>query len=77
MQTEAILRILENGKWHYLEEIREKTHLNSAKVETVTQFLAKYNFVTLDEAEQKVKLDTPTTQFFQRIRELENEENNQ
>jgi DNA-binding IclR family transcriptional regulator len=74
MHTEAILRILENGKWHRLEEISKKTHLNSDDVETVAKFLAKYSFVTMDEAEQKVKLDTPTTKFFQRLNELENEE---
>jgi len=73
--TEAILRLLENEKWHYLKDIENKTHLNSIKVENVTKFLANYNFVELDEAEQKVKLDPPTSRFLKRIRQLENEEN--
>jgi len=75
MSTETILRLLENGKWHYLKDITEKTHLNSSKVENVTKFLANYNFVKLDEAEQKVKLDPPTNRFLKRLRQLENEEN--
>ena len=75
MPTETILRLLENGKWHYLKDIEEKTQLNSCKVENVTKFLAKYNFVKLDEAEQKVKLDSPMNRFLKRIRQLENEEN--
>jgi len=75
MPAEAILRLLENGKWHYLKDIEEKTHLNSGKVENVTKFLAKYNFVKLDEAEQKVKLDSPMNKFLKRLRQLENEEN--
>ena len=75
MPTENILRLLENGKWHYLKDIEEKTQLNIGKVENVTKFLAKYNFVKLDEAEQKVKLDPPTNRFLKRIRQLENEEN--
>lgn len=75
MPAETILRLLENGKWHYLKDIEEKTHLNSGKVENVTKFLAKYNFVKLDEAEQKVKLDSPTNRFLKRLRQLENEEN--
>ena len=75
MPTETILRLLENGKWHYLKDIEEKTHLNHGKVENVTKFLANYNFVKLDEAEQKVKLDPPTTKFLKRLRQLENEEN--
>ncbi|MHC3129784.1 MAG: hypothetical protein IBV52_06885 [Candidatus Bathyarchaeota archaeon] len=75
MPAETILRLLENGKWHYLKDIEEKTHLNSGKVENVTKFLANYNFVKLDEAEQKVKLDSPMNRFLKRIRQLENEEN--
>ena len=75
MPAETILRLLENGKWHYLKDITEKTCLNSFKVESVTKFLAKYNFVKLDETEQKVKLDPPTNNFLKRIRQLENEEN--
>jgi DNA-binding IclR family transcriptional regulator len=75
MSTETILRLLENGKWHYLKDIEKKTQLNSAKVETVTKFLAKYNFVKLDEAKQKVKIDPLTNRFLKRIRQLENEEN--
>jgi hypothetical protein len=75
MPTETILRLLENGKWHYLKDIEKEAHLNSFKVENVTKFLAKYNFVKLDEAEQKVKLDLPTNRFLKRIRRLEKEEN--
>lgn len=75
MPVETILRLLENGKWHYLKDIEEKTQLNSGKVENVTKFLAKYNFVKLDEAKQKVKLDPPTNKFLKKIRQLENEEN--
>jgi len=72
--TETILRVLENGKWHYLKDIENETHLDSSNIENVTKFLAKYNFVELDEAEQKVKLDPPTSRFLKRIRQLENEE---
>ena len=75
MPTETILRLLENGKWHHLEDIEEKTNLNGHKVKYVTNFLAKYNFVKLDEAEQKIKLDQPTNRFLKKIRQLENEEN--
>ena len=75
MPTETIIQLLENGKWHLLTDITEKTCLPRFKVETVTKFLAKYNFVKLDEAEQKVKIDSPTNRFFKRIRQLENEKN--
>ncbi len=75
MPTETILRLLENGKWQHLKDIEEKTQLNSSKVENITNFLAKYDFVKLDEAEQKVKLDPLTKRFLKKIRQLENEEN--
>ena len=75
MPTETILLLLENGKWHYLKDIEKETQLDSVKVETVTKFLAKFNFVKLDEAKQKVKIDPPTNRFLKRIRQLENEEN--
>jgi len=73
MPTETILQLLENGKWNHLKDITEKTGLPRFKVETVTKFLAKYNFVKLDEAEQKVKIDSPTNRFFKKIQQLENE----
>ena len=75
MPAETILRLLENGKWHYLKDIEKQTCLDSFKVETVTKFLAKYNFIKLDEAKQKIKLDPPTKRFLKRLRQLENEEN--
>jgi DNA-binding IclR family transcriptional regulator len=74
MPTETILRLLENGKWHYLKDIEKSTSLNSSKVENVTNFLANYNFVKLDKAKQKVKLDPPMNKFLKRLRQLENEE---
>ena len=74
MPTETILRLLENGKWHYLKDIEKQTCLDSFKVETVTKFLEKYNFIKLDEAKQKIKLDRITTKFLKIIREIENEE---
>jgi len=73
LPAETILRLLENGKWHYLKDIEEKTHLNSFKVECITNFLAKFNFAKLDYMEQKVKLDLSTMKFLNKIRQIENE----
>jgi DNA-binding IclR family transcriptional regulator len=71
MSTDTILELLENGRWHYLKEIEEKTHLNSGKVETVTKFLAKYKFIELDETKHRIKIDPPTNRFLKKIRKLE------
>jgi DNA-binding IclR family transcriptional regulator len=74
MPTETILRLLENGKWHYLKDIEKQTRLNHVKVEKVTKFLMRYSFVEVDEAKHKVKLNPPTNRFFKRLRQLENQE---
>lgn len=71
---EDILKMLEDGKWHDLNEIREKTQLNDLKVKNVTKFLAQHNFIKLDEGEQKIKLDPSTRHFLKKIRQLESEE---
>jgi hypothetical protein len=72
--AETILWLLENGKWHNLSDIEEKTQLSGHKVKNVTNFLAEYNLVKLDKTGHKVKLDSPTRRFLDKIRELENEE---
>ena len=73
-KVEDILRLLENGKWHDLKEIREKTQLNNLKVKSVTKFLSQYNFIKLNEGEQKIKLDPSMKKFLKKIRQLEGEE---
>ena len=77
LATESILRLLENGKWQYLSDIPKETQLPSGTVEIVTKFLAKYNFIKLDEAHQKIKFDMRTKKFFKKIRQLENEKTSQ
>ena len=44
------------------------------KIKHITNFLAKYSFIQLDEKEQKIKLDPPTMKFLKKIRQIENEE---
>ena len=73
MPTESVLQLLENGKWHHLKEIEDKTQLNSHKVKNITNFLAKYNFVKLDHNEQKIKLNRSTMKFLKKIQQIEKE----
>ena len=75
MPTEPVLQLLENGEWQYIKDIPKLTNLNSNKVEHITEFLAKYNFVKIDETNQRIKLDRTTTAFLKKIRQLENEKN--
>ncbi len=70
--TDTILQLLENGKWHHLKDIEEKTQLTTHKVKSITDFLAKFNFVKLDDMEKNVKLNLPTRKFLKKIRQIEN-----
>ena len=74
MPTETILHLLENGKWHNLKDIPQETKLNPFKVEYITRFLAKYNFVKINETTDKVKLDPTMNKFLKKIEKLETEE---
>lgn len=52
-----ILEILQDGKWHTLEEIRERTELEEKKIQQVMDFLGKYCFVMIDKTRKRVMLD--------------------
>jgi len=70
-----ILELLENGKWHDLEEIRKKIQLQDLDIKGVTKFLAKYKFIKVDKEGKKAKLDSSTHDFLKKIRRLEGQEN--
>jgi len=69
--VEAILQLLENGRWHHLSDIQKKTMLHRSKIEALTRFLANYNFIKIDDEKQKVKIDPSLKQFLARLRQLE------
>jgi len=69
----SILELLEDGKWHDLREIAEKSNLHEFKLEMIKSFLSEYKFVMLDEERQKVKLTPPTLKFFSKIKSIEEE----
>ena len=73
-KAETILELLENGKWHHLKDIAEKTQISGHKIKNITNFLAKYNFAKLDDLKQRVKLDPPTSKFLKKVRQIEKEE---
>ncbi len=66
-----IMKLLEDGNWHTLGEIMEKSQLPNSKIEAIVNFLSKYNLVSLDKGLQKVKLTPKTLHFLKRIREGE------
>lgn len=70
-----ILELLENGRWHDLEEIRKKIQLQDLDITSVTRFLTKYNFIKVDKKGKRAKLDSSTQNFLKKIRRLEGQEN--
>jgi DNA-binding IclR family transcriptional regulator len=73
-QIDEILSVLKNGKWHDLKEISEKTNMKEPKVEMLTDFLAEYSFVELDQKEHKTRLTQPLLHFLRKVQELEEKE---
>ena len=72
--VDDVLTLLEDGKWHNLKEIRDKTRLHDLKVKSITKFLARYKIVKLDKEGQKAKINNPTLDFLEKIRRVEGEE---
>ena len=69
-----ILKLLEDGRWHDLNEIRKKIELDDLKVKSLTKFLAQYDFIELDKDGQKAKLGPLIQDFLKKIRRIEEEE---
>ena len=53
-----MLELLDDGRWHTLNDILSKIELDRSKQKKVIKFLKEYNFIILDDDEKKVKLDT-------------------
>ena len=52
-----ILELLSDGKWHGTAELLLKVGLSEQKFEQVTGFLSKYDFVTFDAKNGRVKIN--------------------
>jgi DNA-binding IclR family transcriptional regulator len=67
----VILDLLGDGKWHSLTEVASRVGLHEFKLELVTTFLAEYNFVELDKANRKIRLNMSVTDFLKKIKHIE------
>lgn len=57
------LEYLKDGQWHTIEEMREKMRLNQAQIQQIITFLGEYNFITINQAEKKVKIEETIRRF--------------
>jgi len=67
--------LLEDGTWHSLTEIGEKSGLHEFKLEILANFLAEYDFMELDKAERKVRLAASIVDFLKNIKHIEKDQN--
>jgi hypothetical protein len=52
-----ILEILNDGKWHEMEELQQRMELDGCKVQEIAWFLNEYDFATVDDANRKVRIN--------------------
>ncbi len=67
---DEILELLEDGKWHDIKEVMEKSNLQEFKVEMIYDFLAEYAFIDFNKEQKKAKLTPTTLKFLRGIRRL-------
>ncbi len=58
-----ILETLSDGKWHSIEEIQQKMKLSRIQIQKIITFLKEYNFVAIDEANKKIRINKNVLKF--------------
>ena len=71
--VDDVLWFVKDGKWHNIQEIKEKTGLSKTKTELVLGFLGEYNFIQLSKEHTKAKIQKSTQNFINDILKLEEE----
>ena len=59
----GVLEILSDGEWHTLEGVRRKMKLSRNQIQQVVKFLEEYEFVKLDEARMKMRIEEAVRRF--------------
>lgn len=67
----VIFDLLEDGKWHSLAEVADKSGLHKFKLEIITCFLAEYNFIEVDKAKRRARLAMSVADFLRKIKQIE------
>ena len=62
----VLLEILGDGKWHGLTELQQQAGLAEYKVHGITEFLCRFDFAVVDEANKKVKVKRDFQEFLMR-----------
>lgn len=71
-KIDKILNLLKTGEWYSLQEVIDGCLLPESKVKLVLKFLNQFNFIEINDKEQKVRLRSQTFSFLNQIDELNN-----
>lgn len=58
-----VLEILDDGRWHLISDVQTGTNLNASQSKEIIEFLKAYEFVTVDEKKNRVKLKEAVRKF--------------
>jgi DNA-binding IclR family transcriptional regulator len=53
---EGILELLDDGRFHALDELQEETQLNENKTRAIVAFLTEYGFAETNKRNDKVRI---------------------
>ena len=49
--------MLSDGRWHEIEEIRQKMQLEENQTQELLTFLKEYNFIVFEETKKAIKIE--------------------
>ena len=70
---DKILCFLESGQWHSFQDVKDWCLLSKRKLGLALSFLNQYDFIEVDEKEQKVRLTPRMFTFINRLNVKESE----
>ena len=62
-EIDDLITLINDGRWHPIEEILNKTQLAKPKTEEILHFLTDYNFILLNDEHKKAKITLSLQKF--------------
>ena len=69
--VDGILELLQNGEWHGVGELVERSGVGRRKVDLVVDFLCGFGFLECDVKVRRVRLSPALLVFLRRVEDLE------
>ncbi len=58
-----ILELLSDGQWHDMDDVRKRLMLNADQFKQTVKFLKEYDFVEIDQANHRLKIEKTAGEF--------------